>query len=165
MTTAASSRLQEKRASFSVAEDDEQGSGCIKITKPNTESSIEAYVGFLQVYHKYSIKLGIPLSYCGSSISCETNAPGLRVISIKPENKVVAVLMEYLPPDTKVGSIIEKLKIKSKIDKSELSVYVHLEVLGRTQGKPSLKEGVTCIETTPEFLTEPSEWTPATNET
>ena len=39
--------------------------------------------------------------------------------------------MEYLPPDTKVGSIIEKLKIKSKIDKSELSVYVHLEVLGK----------------------------------
>ena len=49
--------------------------------------SYELLIAFINLFSRYSIKLGIPLSYCGSSISCETNAPGLRVISIKPESK------------------------------------------------------------------------------
>ena len=30
---------------------------------------------------------------------------------------------------------------------------------GRTQGRPSLKQGVVCLETLPDFLAAPSEWT------
>lgn len=154
--------LHEKRASFSVDNNEELGSGSIKITQPSSEGTMEVYFGFLQVYHKYGIRLCFPVNYIGSSITCDTTAPGLTIKEISENNKTINVTMEYLPPENKVGSIIEQITIRSKTSGKELVAFAHMEVLGRTQGKPSLKQGVTCLETTPEFRTAPSEWTPST---
>ena len=47
-----SRRPAEKRASFSVACDENCGTGSIKISAPAPDGTIEVYFGFLQVYHK-----------------------------------------------------------------------------------------------------------------
>ena len=39
-------------------------------------------------------------------------------------------MIEYLPPDNKVGSIIEKIKLKSKQNGKLLIANAHMEILG-----------------------------------
>lgn len=154
----------DKTASFSL-DDEELGTASIKITKPNADNIIDIYFGFMQVFHRYSVNLAFPVSYCGSTIACETAAPGLSVKEITENSKTVTLIVEYLPPDSKIGSITEQLKIKSQSNNKEFQAKIHIEVLGRTQGKPSLKKGVTCIEVLPEFSMTESEWIPAWSNT
>lgn len=155
------SRHHEKRASFSIS-DSETGTGSIKISK-NTEGNMEVYFGFLQVSHRYSIRLTFPTENIGHEITCETAAPGLVIKSIDEDGDTATVELEYVPPGDRVGSIIEELMIKSKDSGREVHAHAHMEILGRTQGKPSLKQGVTCMEVLPDFLSSPSEWIASPN--
>lgn len=157
-------RPSEKTASFSL-DDEELGTASIKITRPTEDNIIDIYFGFMQVFHRYSINLCFPVSYCGSTMTCETAAAGLKIKEISENGKTATLVAEYLPPDNKVGSIIEQLKIKSQANNKELQARIHIDVLGRSQGRPSLKEGVTCIEVLPEFNMAESEWTPSWSNT
>ncbi|XP_076811618.1 adipose-secreted signaling protein-like [Clavelina lepadiformis] len=122
---------------------------------PNT---VDVYVGFLKVCHKYSIHFKTPHHFKSTeSICCSTPSLGLAATKLLFHESHILMTVEY-NCEHKEGVITESLKLSSESGGEEMMVILHMEILGKDQGTPSLREGVKCIERFLDYDSEQSDW-------
>jgi len=120
----------EKRASFSVTDNLQEGTNIIRVNKHKDENVIDVYIGFIQVFHRYGIKFSFSLPGFGNSITYKTEYAQLVVKKVAIKDSIVTMSLEYLPAEEKVGSIIETLTVGNDKGDMEMVLFLHMEVLG-----------------------------------
>jgi hypothetical protein len=119
-------------------------------------SKLDVHLGFLQINHKYQIKLELDESLLNFK---QIENGSLKLV--EEERKVPNInvrLFEFSPKDNNYELVIEFFAHKEKLVKDELTLVnvdnneekqkfvFHARVLGRGKGTPMLRNGIRCIE-------------------
>ncbi|XP_069139694.1 adipose-secreted signaling protein-like [Argopecten irradians] len=121
---------------------------------------IEVHLGFLQMYHHYTVKFSIKDSLSEDIVS-------------DPSKNLYAQLKTYSPTEDGLGHDIEVefhaikeklvnevLTIKSSTDPNQtLDLLFMARVLGKNKGVPAIKNGIHCYKVDAEYDTDAnSDW-------
>lgn len=105
------------------------------ISVEQKNGKLEVYLGFLQVNHRYSISLSVPITFCHSGdcgeivLDSSTLKPYLRITSATVSQDMIDFQLELLAH--KQNLLVEEFSFRLSDVKEAFTVSVHAKVLGR----------------------------------
>lgn len=134
------------------------------VIQKRDDGQLTAHLGFLQVGHRYELRLTLPKSQyemCGAtelkeSVSQKVPNVNCRLLAVSSDKKDIILKLELFAYKEKL--LKEELRLERCDTKSLLTLVVLARVLGRGKGTPLLRNGIRCIGVELDDESEASDW-------